>query len=213
MIPAALPPEFYLRLLLSTVTVLVVVLTLYVSTRRSRDVAFSYLMFGLVIFLIAYVLKSTEVSVGFGFGLFAVFGILRYRTEEVPTRDLTYLLVVIAIAMINAVANVGASGLLLFNALLAAGTVLVQWVSGLRREDQRQVIYERIELIRPGRRQELLQDLGQRLGVTALRVEVGQIDFMRDTVLLTVWSRPPAVSERAPVQGDVKGSNAVHIND
>ena len=213
MIPAALPPEFYLRLLLSTVTVLVVVLTLYFSTRRSRDVAFSYLMFGLVIFLIAYVLKSTEVSVGFGFGLFAVFGILRYRTEEVPTRDLTYLLVVIAIAMINAVANFGASGLLLFNALLAAGTVLVQWVSGLRREDQRQVVYERVELIRPGRRQELLQDLGQRLGVTALRIEVGQIDFMRDTVLLTVWSRPPAVSERAPVQADLKVGHAVNIND
>ncbi len=213
MIPAALPPEFYLRLLISTVTVFVVVLTLYLSTRRSRDVAFSYLMFGLVIFLIAYVLKSTEVSVGFGFGLFAVFGILRYRTEEVPTRDLTYLLVVIAIAMINAVANVGAPGLLLFNALLAAGTVLVQGVSGLRREDQRQVVYERVELIRPGRRQELLQDLGQRLGVTVLRIEVGQIDFMRDTVLLTVWSRPPAVSERAPAQDDVKGGNAVHIND
>ena len=213
MIPAALPPEFYLRLLLSTVTVLVVVLTLYFSTRRSRDVAFSYLMFGLVIFLIAYVLKSTEVSVGFGFGLFAVFGILRYRTEEVPTRDLTYLLVVIAIAMINAVANVGASGLLLFNALLAAGTVLVQWVSGLRREDQRQVVYERVELIRPGRRQELLQDLGQRLGVTALRIEVGQIDFMRDTVLLTVWSRPPTVSEQAPAQADMQVGNAVNIND
>ena len=213
MTPAALPSEFYVRLLISTVTVFIVVLTLYFSTRRSRDVAFSYLMFGLVIFLIAYVLKSTEVSVGFGFGLFAVFGILRYRTEEVPTRDLTYLLVVIAIAMINAVANVGASGLLLFNALLAAGTVLVQWVSGLRREDQQQVVYERVELIRPGRRQELLQDLGQRLGVSVERVEVGQIDFMRDTALLTVWSRPPTVSERAPVQDDVKVGNAVNIND
>ena len=209
MIPAALPPEFYLRLLISTVTVLIVVLTQYLSTRRSRDVAFSYLMFGLVIFLIAYVLKSTQVSVGFGFGLFAVFGILRYRTEEVPTRDLTYLLVVIAIAMINAVANVGVSGLLLFNALLAAGTVLVQWVSGLQRENQQQVVYERVELIRPGRRQELLQDLGQRLGVTVLRIEVGQIDFMRDTVLLTVWSRFPSV----PGQASMKVGNAVNTDD
>ncbi len=205
----ALPPEFYLRLLLSTLTVLAVVLTLYVSTRRSRDVAFSYLMFGLVIFLIAYVLKSTEVSVGFGFGLFAVFGILRYRTEEVPTRDLTYLLVVIAIAMINAVANFGATGLLLFNALLAAGTALVQWVGNLRREDQQKLVYERVELIRPARRQELLQDLQTRLGVTVERIEVGQIDFMRDTVLLTVWSR--ALPE--PARTDLLVKSAAHGND
>jgi Domain of unknown function (DUF4956) len=205
----ALPPEFYLRLLLSTLTVLAVVLTLYVSTRRSRDVAFSYLMFGLVIFLIAYVLKSTEVSVGFGFGLFAVFGILRYRTEEVPTRDLTYLLVVIAIAMINAVANFGAGGLLLFNALLASGTALVQWVGNLRREEQQKLVYERVELIRPARRQELLQDLQTRLGVTVERIEVGQIDFMRDTVLLTVWSRPQIEMTRS----DLLLKSAANSND
>jgi hypothetical protein len=206
---AALPTEFYLRLLISMVAVLAVVSSLYLSTRRSREVAFSYLMFGLVIFLIAYVLKSTEVSVGFGFGLFAVFGILRYRTEEVPTRDLTYLLVVIAIAMINAVANFGASGLLLFSGLLAGGTALVQWLSGLRREDRQQVVYERVELLRPGRRADLLQDLQQRLGVRVARVEVGQVDFMRDTVLLTVWSSP----EKMTWPAEVPTTNVLHSND
>jgi Domain of unknown function (DUF4956) len=188
---AALTGDFYLRLALSTASVIAVILILYVSSRRGREVAFSYLMFGLVIFLIAYVLKSTEVSAGFGFGLFAVFGLLRYRTEELPTRDLTYLLIVIAVSMVNAVANFGAAGLLLLNGLLVLGTALAQMISSVRREDAYKLIYERVELIRPERRAELLRDLSERLGAQAVRVDVGQIDFMRDTALLTVWCAAP----------------------
>lgn len=140
-----------------------VILILYVPSRRGRAVAFSYLMIGL----------------------------LRYRTEELPTRDLTYLLIVIAVSMVNAVANFGVAGLLLLNGLLVLGTALAQMISSVRREDQYKLIYERVELIRPERRSALLRDLSERLGIQAVRVEVGQIDFMRNTVLLSVWCAAP----------------------
>ena len=186
---AGLSDDFFLRLAISMVAVLAVVLSMTVLARRGREVAFSYVMFGLVIFLIAFVLKSTEVSVGFGFGLFAVFGVLRYRTEELPIRDLTYLLIVIAVAMVNAVANFGMPALVMINVLLVVGTILAQWITTLRHEELRRVTYERIALIQPERRTELLADLSARLGMRVMRVEIGDVDFMRDTAVLTVWCR------------------------
>ena len=186
---AGLGVEFFLRLTISMLAVLSVVLSMTVLARRGREVAFSYVMFGLVIFLIAFVLKSTQVSAGFGFGLFAVFGVLRYRTEELPIRDLTYLLIVIAVAMVNAVANFGVPALVALNVLLVLGTVLAQWMTTLRREELRGVTYERIALIVPERRLELLADLSDRLGVQVVRVDVGDVDFVRDTAQLSVWYR------------------------
>lgn len=179
--------DFFLRLTISMLAVLTVVLSMTVLARRGREVAFSYVMFGLVIFLIAFVLKSTHVSAGFGFGLFAVFGVLRYRTEELPIRDLTYLLIVIAVAMVNAVADFGIRALVTLNVLLVLGTVLAQWLTTLKREEVQRVSYDRIALIQPGRRMELLVDLSTRLGVQVVRVEVGDVDLMRDTAQLNVW--------------------------
>lgn len=179
--------DFFLRLSISTLAVLAVVLFMTVLARRGREVAFSYVMFGLVIFLIAFVLKSTRVSAGFGFGLFAVFGILRYRTEAVPIRDLTYLLIVIAISMVNAVANFGILALVTINALLVLGTLLAQWLTTLRREEMQRVSYDRIALIQTARRMDLLADLSTRLGVQVVRVEVGDVDLVRDTAQLNVW--------------------------
>lgn len=195
--------DFFLHLAISTLAVLTVVLSMTVLARRGRDLAFSYIMFGLVIFLIAFVLKSTRVSAGFGFGLFAVFGILRYRTEALPIRDLTYLLIVIATSMVNAVATFNIPALVTINALLVLGTLLAQWLTTLRREELRLVTYERIALIQPGRHMELLADLSARLGVHVLRVEVGDVDFMRDTAQLNVWYRTEVQ------QGHQKGQNVV----
>ena len=192
---AVLSGDFFLRLAISMLAVLTVVLTMTVLARRGREVAFSYVMFGLVIFLIAFVLKSTQVSAGFGFGLFAVFGVLRYRTEALPIRDLTYLLIVIAVAMVNAVANFGMPALVTLNVLLVLGTLLAQWITTLRPEEMRCVTYERIALIPPERRTELLADLSARLGVQVIRVEVGDVDFVRDTSQLSVWCRPEAHRE------------------
>lgn len=187
--------DFFLRLTISMLAVLTVVLSMTVLAKRGREVAFSYVMFGLVIFLIAFVLKSTQLSAGFGFGLFAVFGVLRYRTEALPIRDLTYLLIVIAVALVNAVANSGMPALVVLNGLLVLGTLLAQWITTLRREEVRCVTYERIALIPPERRTELLADLSARLGVLVVRVEVGDVDFVRDTAQLNVWYLPEAQRE------------------
>ena len=189
---AVLSGDFFLRLVISMLAVLTVVLSMTVLARRGREVAFSYVMFGLVIFLIAFVLKSTQVSAGFGFGLVAVFGVVRYRTEALPIRDLTYLLIVIAVAMVNAVANFGVPALVTLDVLLVLSTLLAQWVTTLRREEVRCVTYERIALIPPERREELLADLSARLGVQVVRVEVGDVDFVRDTAQLSVWCRSEA---------------------
>lgn len=191
MIFSTLQPEFFFRLFLNFGAIVVLVLTLSLSSQRNRDVVFNYLMFGSVVFLVAYTLKSTAVSAGLGLGLFAVFGVLRFRTMPISTRELTYLYIVIAISMVNAISSFQRPVLIAINVLLVAAPVLAQifayWNGGL----EHNIIYEKVELINPLRYGELVSDLQDRLGVVVTRVEVGEINFLRDTVMLKVYYRLP----------------------
>jgi hypothetical protein len=130
---------------------------------------------------------SLDITVGLG--LFMIFGIMRYRTEMVPIREMTYLFLTIALSVVNGINNLD-DKLILANALLIVLLLVVEYVVVLRRESSRLVCYERIELICPERRSELITDLENRLGHKVLRVEIGSVDFLRDVAFLKVYYRP-----------------------
>jgi hypothetical protein len=181
--------DFWIRFLLAVVFSFVITRFFYSPVRRNRDLSFSLMVFGVAIFLVVFGLKNSGVSEGVAFGLFAIFSILRYRTEDTSAKDLTFLFVVIAASTINAAARFGYAELALINALIVLVVAVAQNFSFFKTEYQTNVQYEKIELIRPERQAELIQDLEQRLGLSIERVEIGEVDFLRDIASLKVFYR------------------------
>ena len=176
-----------LRLAIDLVCVLLLIRGIYYRTYGRADLFLTFFSFNLVIFLIAFVLNSTEMSMGAAFGLFAVFSMLRYRTEGISTTDMTYLFLVIAVGLIMAISTAGPLAL----ALIA--TVVVLFTFGLengmlaKRELRQEVLYDNIELVNARVRDELIEDLRRRTGLNVHRVEVLEIDLLRDAARLAVF--------------------------
>jgi len=130
-------------------------------------------------------------EMGFAMGLFAVFGILRYRTEALPIKEMTYLFIVIGLAMINALANksISMAELLLTNIIVVGTTYGIEtlWFNNLERSTV--LTYEKIELIKPEKETELIEDLRQRTGLDIFKVSVGEINFLRDSAQVKVYYR------------------------
>jgi apolipoprotein N-acyltransferase len=182
--------DFWIRFLLAAVFTFTLTRYLYSPVRRNRDLSFSLMVFGIAIFLVVTVLKGSDFPQGLAFGLFAIFSILRYRAEDTSAKDLTFLFVVIAMSTLNAVAGFGYLGLILVNVLMLLIVAAAQNISLFKTEHQTTVQYEKIELIRPQRQAELIQDLEQRLGLSIDRVEIGEVDFLRDIANLRVFYQP-----------------------
>ena len=128
-------------------------------------------------------------QLGFALGLFAIFGIIRYRTDAIPIKEMTYLFLVIGISVVNALANkkISHAELVFANLLIVFVTFGMERIWLLRHEIQRNITYEKIDLILPEKRQELIADLRARTGLDIVRVEIRRIDFLKDTVSLRVF--------------------------
>jgi len=170
------------------VAVLLVRFIYYPSTRNKRYV-FTFLAFNTVIFFVLSFLTSIELGVGVGFGLFAIFSILRYRTDPIPVREMTYLFIIAALPVMNSTGFDGA----IWPQLVAANTAILaimlvlekEW--GFRYEASKRVLYEKIDLIHPGRRSELVADLEMRTGLKIKHVSIGKVDFLHDTAEIKVY--------------------------
>ncbi len=172
------------------ITVLFILIRLiYYPIHRKKDYLFTYFLFNVLIFFLCVLLNSVKLSIGFAFGLFAIFGVLRYRTEQISIKDMTYLFAVITIAVINSLASkkVSITELLFTDGMILVVTFFLERLWLTRHEAMKQIIYERVDLIKPTNRTALYQDLQDRLGVKVSRVEIGRIDLLRDTAQLRVF--------------------------
>lgn len=179
------------RLALNLLCTAVVVLVAYHRVYRDRDYTFTYLLLNLVTFSLAFVMSSVPLELGFALGLFAVFGVLRYRTEAIQVRNLTYLFVVLGIALLNALANGGISAaeLLIVNGVIVGAVCLLEATPFSGREHTRRVRYDRLDLLSPERAKELTEDLRMRTHLPVVRYEVGDVDLLRDTAEITIHYR------------------------
>ena len=169
----------------------IVVRLVHYRVYRNRDYVFTYVLLNLVTFSLVYLLSSVPVQLGFALGLFAVFGILRYRTEPIQVRNLTYLFVVIALALLNALARaaIGLPELLIVNIVIVGMVCILEAAPFSGREASRLVRYDRLDLLGPEMSAELLDDLRKRTHLPVERYEVGDIDLLRDTATITVHYR------------------------
>ncbi len=181
--------ELLFRLTINFFVAFVIIRLIYYPVHNRKDYLFTYFIFNLLIFFVSYLLSGVKLQLGFAFGLFAIFGILRYRTEQLAIKEMTYLFVVIAIAIINALANkkISYSELLFTNFAIIAITYLLEKRWLLRHETSKTITYEKIDLIKPENQQQLMEDLAERTGLKINRVQVGRIDFLRDTARVRIF--------------------------
>lgn len=197
--------ELAIRFFLNLIVCWILVQCFYYRKSHRRDYYFTFMVFSSAMLMLLYMMGNVEVGVGLTLGLFAIFGVIRYRTETVPIREMTYLFVIIALAAMNGLAPVyklvGAgtqtahyelsTGTVSIMALANALVILLVWVLEsaklLAHTSTKLVLYDRIELIVPERRQELIADLEKRVGVKVNNLEIGHVDFLRDAAFIKIF--------------------------
>jgi hypothetical protein len=181
--------ELIFRFVLNICVVVFIVRYLYYPVTRRKDYLFSFLLISILVFLICFLLESVKLQIGFAFGLFAIFGILRYRTNSIPIKEMTYLFILLGISVINALVNkkISWAELLFTNAALVSIIYGLEKLWLLKHESSKNIIYERVDMIVPAKRQELIKDLEERTGLKINRIEIGRIDYLRDTARLIIY--------------------------
>ena len=180
------------RFAIDMVAVLVLIGALYYRRGGRKDYFFTDVIISVTVFLLCILLDNVKLDMGFALGLFAVFGIIRYRTESIPIKEMTYLFAAIGLSVVNALANkkVSYAELVFTNAALLGTAAVLEYGFLGRAERSEKVRYDRMDLIVPEKRAEMIADLRARLGFDVVRVEVGEIDFLHDIAVVTVFYRP-----------------------
>ncbi len=177
------------RYLFNLLTTGIIIWFFYYKKTQRRDYLFTFFMVSTTIFLMIFLLDSVKIQVGFALGLFAIFGILRYRTDTLPVREMTYLFAIIGISVINALSNhkVSLLELIMTNLIFIVVFWILETTRIVKHTASKLVIYERIDLIIPSKREEMLNDLHSRTGLQIVNVEIGQIDFLKDIAYIKVY--------------------------
>ena len=188
---SAVDVHFAIRLLINTASVFVLIRCYYAFSRH-RENAASFILFGVGVFLVTALLHSVTVTMGFAFGLFAVFSMLRYRTEALGIKEMTYLFLVIAMALLAAVGNMHHLELVFLNLLVIVLALVLETRVLLPRHSEREVEYDKIENVHRDRRELLIADLRERTGLDVFRVDVVSVSYLRDTAMLRMHFRQEA---------------------
>jgi hypothetical protein len=181
--------ELVVRFCFNMMVIGLIVRGLYYPVTRRKDYLFSYILISVLVFLLCFLLENVKLQIGFALGLFAIFGIIRYRTNPIPIKEMTYLFVVIGVSVINALANTQVSyiELIFTNLAVIALIFMLEKIWLLKHETSKTIEYEKIDLIKPDRRNDLINDLKTRTGLDIQRIEIGQINFLRDTVRIKIF--------------------------
>lgn len=191
------------RLLIDLTAIFILVRFIYYPIYKHRELFFTYFIFNIIIFLISFLLNKVDLSMGAAFGLFAVFSMLRYKTEEIAIKDMTYLFLTIAIGLVSAVTKIKDTAdsieylfLIGINAIILLVTFLLESNIFMKKENVKTILYENIEMIKEGKETELLADLKLRTGFKIHRYSIQKIDFLKDAALIKVYY----YSENLPIK-------------
>ena len=181
--------ELMLRFALNTSLVFLVVHFLYAKNSQRKDFYFSYLAIGVIVFLLCFLLNNVKLELGFALGLFAIFGIIRYRTDTIPIKEMTYLFIVIGISVVNALSNKKVSyvELMFTNSVIFFGLWWLENRLMLKQEGSVKLVYEQIENIHADNETALMADLKMRTGINISRYEFKKIVFLRDIAEITLY--------------------------
>jgi hypothetical protein len=189
--------DLVLRFSVNFLVTFIIVRLIYYPLHKNKDYLFTYFIFNSIIFLILYVMNNVKMEFGVSFGLFAVFSILRYRTEDIPIKEMVYLFIIIAVALVNAMSTkkVSVAEIAFANIMILVMIYTLENIWLMRHESTRTIVYEKIDLIKPENYSLLLQDLRERTGLNVHRAEIKNTDFQTDTARITIFYYLEKVNE------------------
>jgi len=181
--------EFIFRALIDIVTMVILVGFIYYPKYKNKDFIFTFSIFNVINFLICVLLGSAKIKVGFAFGLFAIFSIIRYRTILISIKDMGYFFVCVALGMLNSLAVIEENPLVLIccNIFVLLMIFLLEKLDFLDNENSKDIVYDNINLIKPQNREELIADLKERTGLEIHKVVVLSINYLKDTALIKAY--------------------------
>lgn len=179
------------RFVFNFLVTIIMIRFLYYPHSKRKDYFFIFMIFSVVVFLLCFMLGKVSVQLGFALGLFAIFGILRYRTDTIPIKEMTYLFLMVGIAVVNSLSDKSVSWaeLVFANLIIILITWYLERIWMQKKEGFMDIRYEKIELIHPSRHSELLEDLKKRTGLNVYRFSIDRVNFMRDTARVRVFYR------------------------
>ena len=171
------------------IIITIIIRYIYYPVTKNKDYLFTYFLISMTVFLLCVLLDSVKLQLGFALGLFAIFGIIRYRTDPIAIKEMTYLFLVIGISVVNALSNkkISHAELIFANLMIVFITYGMERLWLLKHQSRKNITYEKIDLILPEKREELIADLKVRTGIDVIRVEIRRIDFLRDTANLRIF--------------------------
>ena len=177
------------RFTINLVFTLIIVRYIYYANNRRKEYLFTYILISISVFFLSHLLQNVDLQLGFALGLFALFGIIRYRTNPIPIKEMTYLFLVICVSVMNALSDKEISyvELLFANVMLMLVTLVIEYFWSYRHESSKTITYEKIDLIKPQNQKMFVEDLQKRTGLKINRVEIGKINFLRDTAEITIY--------------------------
>ena len=181
--------NFTNRAIIDFISVVILVGLIYYPKHKNKDFIFNFVLFNVVNFMICSLLGAVKIKIGFAFGLFAMFSIIRYRTIAISIKDMGYFFVCVALGMINSLASTddGYWVLIICNSVILALTFGLERLDFLTNENSKDIIYDRVELIKPDLNTELLADLSDRTGLSVHKVDVISIDYLKDVALIKAY--------------------------
>lgn len=181
--------DFGTRGIINVVSLLLLVSLIYYPKHKNKDFIFTFVIFNIINFMICYLLGSAKIKIGFAFGLFAIFSIIRYRTILVSIKDMGYFFICVALGMLNSLASVNDNFVTLItcNVVILILTFSLERLDFLKNENSKDIIYDKINLIKPQMRKELLEDLSDRTGLAIHRVDIVSIDYLKDVAAVKAY--------------------------
>lgn len=187
--------ELITRFLINMVVIGLIVRCFYYPKSRRRDYLFAFMLLSVSIFLLIYLMEGSKMKIGAALGLFAIFGIIRYRTEAIPIREMTYLFYLVSLSVINGMATkLSLAELLLSNGLFIAVAWMFESNRLVHHVCSKYIRYDNVGLILPEKRAELIADLERRTGLKIIRLDVGAVDFLKDSVLIRIYYDEPGIA-------------------
>jgi hypothetical protein len=180
--------EFILRFIFDFIIIYILAVKIYYKVRKRTNILFALFMLNILVFFVCYLLQSVQLSIGFAFGIFAIFSILRYRTTTIPIQEMTYIFMSITLAIINALTNIntGYGTMLLTNVVIILFAYIFE-KKFIKNESSQTIQYDSIDLIRPERHNELIEELKIKTGLNIHRIELGKLDFTKKTVQIKIY--------------------------
>jgi hypothetical protein len=178
-----------IRFIITLAFLFILIAVIYFRYSKKEKFLFTFFLIGIIVFFICSMLKGVDIAIGMGLGLFAIFTILRFRTRNFSLKDMAYIFTVIGISVINSVNMPGFPfyGFLIINSIIVLAAFVLEEVTLKNSFDKQSIIYDELELLKPGNKHKLLKDLSSRTGQTILRIKIVKVDFKRDTAELEIY--------------------------